>query len=68
VFCVITGIVKKVGAFRIVHEKYKGGAGKKEEVKKKFHQELEEALRQNKEIKPWLSKAQEVCHLNPAKL
>lgn len=58
--------VKKVGVIKIVHERYKGVTAKKEEMARVFHEQFEEALKFNKEIKPLLSKVQE--DLNPVEV
>lgn len=62
----LLGVVKKVGFFKIIHEKYKGTSAKKEEINRKFYSQFEEAIKYNKDIKLNLSKAQD--DLNPIKV
>eukprot|EP00771_Trimastix_marina_P001892 gnl/Trimastix_PCT/3001.p1 GENE.gnl/Trimastix_PCT/3001~~gnl/Trimastix_PCT/3001.p1 ORF type:complete len:1478 (+),score=447.35 gnl/Trimastix_PCT/3001:86-4519(+) len=57
------GSVKKVGALKIVHEKYKG---KGAFLQREFQHEFETALRHNKDLATHISKAQE--DLNPQRV
>ena len=60
------GLVKKIGAIKLMHEKYRGSVSKREEAAREFHEEFEEAIKHNQEIKLYLSKTQE--DLNPLKV
>eukprot|EP01103_Thecamoeba_quadrilineata_P014630 TRINITY_DN43_c1_g1_i1.p1 TRINITY_DN43_c1_g1~~TRINITY_DN43_c1_g1_i1.p1 ORF type:complete len:1495 (-),score=281.45 TRINITY_DN43_c1_g1_i1:137-4342(-) len=58
------GTVKKIGTLKLIHDKYKEkGASKNEFLTREFHQQFDEAVEDNKEIKPLLAKAQD--DLNP---
>lgn len=60
------GLIKKVTSLKIIHEKFRGTSQKKEELASVFHEQFEEAIKHNPEIKQFLSKAQE--DMNPIRV
>eukprot|EP01113_Clastostelium_recurvatum_P040668 TRINITY_DN6343_c0_g1_i1.p1 TRINITY_DN6343_c0_g1~~TRINITY_DN6343_c0_g1_i1.p1 ORF type:complete len:1395 (-),score=348.95 TRINITY_DN6343_c0_g1_i1:174-4358(-) len=58
------GVVKKVGALKIVHEKYK--VKNHEEEVRQFHAQFDDAIKANPEVAAHLAKAQE--DLNPLRV
>lgn len=51
---------------KIIHEKYKTTKKSEDPVITKFHQSFEDAIKSNKELPTYLTKAQEI--LNPLKV
>ena len=65
---VYIGTVKKCGLLKILHEKYPVGKSQKKQTleSREFHDAILEAVKDNKEVLPHVSKAQEI--LNPLRV